>query len=335
MRVGLACVVVSVLIGCGGSNHPAVIGDDGDDQPKIDAGIDADLGLQPPTLGFQFQSPTIDVKPGTDKTYCYYLDLPNTADAKIQKWESELTPNVEGVVLYVTPNETKTPGTLITDGCGYKSAKGQLWVYQTQTARDAMTFPANDGTGHPVGFPIIASQPAYLQIHIVNSGAEVIHEHVKINGNIYPDSVMVTEAGPYITYDTGISIPPGSAASPSTAVATRTCRVPAGSKFFSMSTHTFRHGSRTQVTDTPTAGATTTLFEGTNWLKPNDVSMIPATFYTFSGKLTIRCEYTNTESATIVSGDDASQNEMCVAVGYYFPSLGGVGTYCEDGILAN
>ena len=337
MRVGLACVVVSVLIGCGSPNRPAVVGDDGDDQPKLDAGIDADSGLQPPATGsgFQLQSPQIDIQPGKDLTFCYYLDLPNAADAEIQKWESQLSDGVEGVVLYVTPTEMKTAGTLTTDGCGYKSLKGQRWAYQSQTARDAMVFPANDGAGHPVGFPIVANQPAYLQIHLVNPGTEILHTQVKINGSTYPDSATVTEAGPYVTYDTAISIPPGSTASPSTAAVMRSCRAPAGSQFFTMSTHTYRHGSRTQVTDTPTAGAATTLFEGTNWLKPNDISMIPASFYTFSGKLTIRCEYTSTESATIVSGDDASKNEICTAVGYYFPSPGGVGTYCEDGILAN
>jgi len=333
MRFGLACVLVSV-IGCGGSHSTLQPGGDdgGDDQP-IDAGIDADLGLQPPTMGFQLKSHVIDVQPGEDKTWCDYMLLPNADVVEIQKWESELTEGVQGVVLYTTSTEMKSAGSLSSDGCGYTSSRAPIWAYQTQERRAEMAFPANDGNGRPIGVPLRARQPAYLQIHVVNTGTEVLHAQVTINGNTYPAGMQVTEAAPYVAYLDGFTIPGGTEAAPSTQSITKACRLPTDVKFISMSTHTFRHGAGTMVTDTPTAGAATTLFQGTDWKKPNDVSMIPATFYSFAGKLTFSCQYANTEGRTINTGDNAATDEMCLAVGFYFPSPGGQGGFCLNGVI--
>ena len=50
-------------------------------------------------------------------------------------------------------------------------------------------------------------------------------------------------------------------------------------------------------------------------------------YYQFtSGKLDYRCEYTNTTNQPLRFGESAIANEMCMAVGVYFPAHGD--TYC-------
>lgn len=182
----LALVLVLPFIACG---PPAHVDDPPDAQPDADAGP----GLPPPAHGFQIVSPTIDIPPGVEVTYCYYFRTPNTSDLSIKQWASHMTAGSHHMILYLTPTEQQTPGTLSTSLCGISSGTtGPVWTYSAQTADAEAQLPADDGTGIPVGQPIRAGQPGFLQMHYLNATDSVIHAHVVLNAYAYDDGVQVT-----------------------------------------------------------------------------------------------------------------------------------------------
>jgi hypothetical protein len=91
-----------------------------------------------------------------------------------------------------------------------------------------------------------------------------------------------------------------------------------------MTTHSHKQSVHTFVKD----GATT-VFDSRNWDHPGAVTWSGEPFYTFtSGTLTYQCEYKNPNNYRIQTGDSAATAEMCMAVGYYFPAVGGKGHLC-------
>ena len=87
-------------------------------------------------------------------------------------------------------------------------------------------------------------------------------------------------------------------------------------KFFTVSTHAHKRATHTQVND----GATI-VFQSDNWEHPGAADWRANPNYTFSsGTLTYRCDYTNDTANTVRTGDSAATDEMCMAVGYFFPA---------------
>lgn len=311
-------------------------GDDGDDDGSGSGDPDpGQTGLEPPAHGFQIKSPTIDIKPGTEVTYCYYFQTPNTSDVSIKRWVSKMTPGSHHLILYLTPTSQQPPGTMSTDVCGIsnRTTGGPVWTYSAQSVDAEASLPPDDGTGNPVGQRIPAGQFGFLQMHYLNSSDNTIRAHVELNAYAHDDGVVPTPAAPFVTYKFGFTLKPGSPALPASSMVNDSCTVPMENgkqpKFYVMSTHTHKQGVHTFIKD----GATT-VFDSTSWEHPGAATWNAAPFYTFtSGKLTYQCEYLNPTTATIYEGDSAKDNEMCMAIGYYFPSPAGTGHFCLNGGL--
>ena len=325
--------LVLVLVIALGACKPA------DDQPQLDtpdaAPVTVDeVGLKPPDHGFQIVSPTIEIKPGAEVTYCYYFHTPNTVDMSIKQWASHMTPGSHHLILYLTPTDQQTAGTLSTSQCGISNGTtGPVWTYSAQLPDTDAKLPADDGTGTPVGQVIKAGQSGFLQMHYLNASDTTLRVHVALNAYAYPEGTRITPAAPFVTFNRQILLMPGSPAVPYRSMVSGTCTVPvdgaAPPKFYVMTTHTHKQGVHTFVKD----GATT-LFDSTSWEHPGTATWDRTPFYTFtSGALTYQCEYANPNGYTIQTGDSAKDEEMCMAIGYYFPAVAGTGHYCLNSAL--
>jgi hypothetical protein len=314
-----AVVLVVPFLACGAPGQSA-------DQP--DAQV-SDGGLPPPTRGFQIKSPTIDIDPGKEVTYCYYFHTPNTVDMSIKQWVSHMTPGSHHMILYLTPTDQQTPGTLSTSQCGITNAStGPLWTYSAQTADAEALLPADDGTGTPVGQMISAGHSGFVQMHYLNATDSVLHAHVELNAIAYDDGVHVTPAGPFVTFNRRIDLKPATPAGPTPGMVNGDCTVSPDSKFYVMTTHTHKQGVHTFVKD-----GSTVLFDSTSWEHPGTATWgLP--FYSFtSGKLSYQCEFLNPTMNEIITGDSAATDEMCMAIGYYFPADGGSGHFCLNSMM--
>ncbi|HEX4416930.1 MAG TPA: hypothetical protein VH165_03480 [Kofleriaceae bacterium] len=312
-------VASSLLLGSGfgcGSDH-AASGDPG--APDAAAPADASTAgdLPPAVNGFQVRTPDIQLAPGQEITYCYYFHTPNTAQTVVQSWQSSMTPGSHHMILYFTSTAEQPDGTLDPSGnCGGANLNNiAVWTYLAQTPEARSDMPADDGTGKPVGMPVAANQPAAMQLHYLNASDSPLTVHATLNANGYPPGTTYTEAGAYVTYNTKIDIPPGPG---TTSTASGKCPVPAGSKFFSMSTHSHKQSVGTQVMD-----GTAMVQTSTDWEHPTVTTWPTSPFYTFaSGALSYTCNYLNLTTNEIVAGPSAQTNEMCMAIGYFFPATG-------------
>lgn len=327
----LAFVLVTSLFACSAS-APNVEPPMPDGSP---AGDDGGVTM-PPARGFQIMSPTIDVAPGEDSTYCYYFRTSNTDQLSIQRWASHMGAGIHDIVLYLTPTPQKASGMLPSSCAIANSGGGTAWSYAAQTPDAEVLLPGDDGSGNPIGQVVKASQPGFLQIHVRNTTTATLHADVKLNAYAYASDVEVTPAAPFIALNLEIMVKPGSTTTPSTGMVNGTCSIPPPDpsdpsgkplRFFGITTYTHKQGVHTFVKD----GATT-IFESTNWEHPGTTTSPP--FYSFqSNKLTYQCEYSNGNAYTIVTGDDVTMQEMCMAVGYFFPAPDGYGHFCVDSTM--
>lgn len=273
------------------------------DEPPMDPGSE----LPPPAEGFQITTPTIELAPGREATYCYYFRMPNSGAVGVKRWESQMTPGSHHMILYFTSQELQPAGTITTTGCGGGFG---VWTYSAQEPHVTFDMPAD------IGMSVSGGQPAFIQMHYLNASDRPLQAHVTLNVSTYAAQETYTPAAAFVTYSTNINIPAGTPANPGVGTAGGICSVPAGVKFFTMSTHAHKQAVRTQIFD----GASM-LFQATDWEHPGARVYSQAEYYTFtSGGLNYRCEYRNPTSRVIQDGDSAVTDEMCMAIGYFFPA---------------
>lgn len=281
----------------------------GDEAPGDGSGSGETPGdpLPPPAEGFQVVTPIIELQPGAEVTYCYYTRMPNAEMVGVKKWESQMTPGSHHMILYFTQTELKPQGTLTQDGCG---AGLGVWTYSAQEPSVSFAMPPT------IGMTVPGGQPAFIQMHYLNATDKVLPVRVSLNAHTFAAGESFTPAAAFITYNSNIDIPPGNVAQPGKASASGDCSVSPTAKFFTMSTHAHKQAVKTQITD----GAAM-LFSSSDWEHPGAKTFDAEPFYSFaSGKLSYQCDYENPTPRRITDGDSAVTQEMCMAVGYFFPA---------------
>lgn len=290
----LAVPFALTLAACGGDSDPGAV--DG-------GGIDAD---GPPGSSFRITTPDITIQPGEEVTWCYYTTIPTTETLGVKRWSSTMTPGSHHLILYFG-DSGKADGTIDQDCGGLTGGGIPYWTYSAQNPVAEAVMPAD------VGMTVPAGQKAYVQMHYLNVTEEPIAAHVVIDGETYAAGETYTPAAAYITYNTQINVP-----AMSTGSAGGTCAVPSDAKFFTMSTHAHKRATLTRVTD-----GTAMVFESDDWEHPGARLWNDDPFFSFaSGSLTYRCEYNNTGNTAVGEGQSAATDEMCMAVGYFFPATG-------------
>ncbi len=269
------------------------------------------------TPAFDITSTDITLNPGQEVTYCYYFHTPNTVALPIDKWVSDMTPGSHHMILF-TGGPSHADGLDMTNSCGLGTSTTNVakWVYASQTSHQEQDLPADDGTGKPLAQLIEPNTEAAFQMHYLNTTDTPLTAHVELKAYALATGAAYTQTDAYITYNQSISIPPGA----TNYTVSATCTVPTQS-FWTVSTHDHKQGIHTDIKD----GATT-VFQSTDWEHPGAQVWNSSPFYSFSGgTLTWECTYNNTGSnstTTVTAGPSAQTNEMCMAVGYFFPATG-------------
>jgi hypothetical protein len=189
------------------------------------------------------------------------------------------------------------------------------WRYATSVSGQIIELKMPDG----VGLSVAAGQVFDMNMHFVNPGSTAVTPALKLNV-IFAQNVT-NHAKAMYSFNTGINVPAGSAAAPGKQTVNGSCSAPAGTKFFALTTHTHKHAVLAEI-NLVRGGQTTNIVHTTNWEAP-DVGLWGApNFLTIQSgdSLTYSCSYTNTTPSAVLVGETAASNEMCMAIGYYFPS---------------
>lgn len=282
----------SLAMGCGGGTADDTAGDD---------------VVEPPLEGFQIVTPDITIAPGDERTYCYFTTVDIETAKGIKKWSSEMTPGSHHMIVYFTETAGAPDGT-VEENCG----GGNIPVWMYSAGRPVAESAMPDG----VGMEVAAGQPLYIEMHYFNATPSPIEAHVTLNAETYADGEDYIKAAAYVTYNTEIDLAPGA-----TGTFGGTCAVPEGVQFFSLGTHTHKRGTLTEVRD-----GSTVVFRSDDWEDPVENASIKANWlqdhHTFSGSLSYECTYYNNLDQQVTEGSSAATDEMCMAVGYFFPADG-------------
>jgi hypothetical protein len=269
-----------------------------------------DLAAPDAAQGFQLVSPSsITIQPGAEGFYCFYKNIPATTEVDVGGFRSWMTKgSSHHFITYLTGTSggAKQPdGTL--QQCGFGSGQ---WVYATSQSGVVvgMDMPATVGLPLPVGSQLM------MNMHFFNTGDAPTTPVVKLNV-LYASSIRYKAAAMY-SFNTQINVPPGG-----TQTVKGTCTAPAGSNFFLMSTHTHKWATAADV-NFVSGGQATNIVHTSDYENPGThVWQAPAFLTTKAGDtFTYSCAYQNNETFAITVGETASRNEMCMAIGYYFPA---------------
>ena len=268
-------------------------------------------GMGQPGPSLTMSSPTFTLKPGEEMFKCWYTTLATASDIQAIRMHSTMTPGSHHFIVYTTQTALRPDGTF--EDCG-NNQTGSLqntpvWLYATQDPDAELLMPS--GTA----LPLKANQPLYFNMHYINATSSDMTVQVKLD----VDSAIGTyqRVGAYVTYNTQISIPPGGQQTVS-----GNCDVPAGAQFFTMSTHSHKRTVDAQATKSTGE----MLVHTTDWAHAAIGHWSSPSFLTFgpNDQLHYQCSYQNDSTNTITDGESAEKNEMCMAVGYYFPAAGDV-----------
>ena len=324
MRKSLAFVIV-LAAACGKDPTTGMMG-------GPDGSTGSNTGSNDPNAAFEITSPDIPLPAGTEVTKCFYFHTSNTSTVAINKWVSDMTPGSHHLILLLNEGGASQPadGT-IEDNCslfGGSLSNIPQWTFAAASPHVEEDLPADDGTGKPLAQNIPAHTAGYVQMHYLNAGDTDLMVHIDVKAYALDATAPYTQTDAYITYIQGFSVPPG------TSTVTGSCPVPAGAKFWTMSSHTHKQGTEVKVTD-----GSSMIYDNTDWEHPLIKNWSTSPFYTFaSGNLSWACTYNNPGTTTIQEGQSAATNEMCMANEYFFPAtgpkinfiLGGTGGACHS-----
>jgi hypothetical protein len=263
----------------------------------------------------------ITVKPGAESFMCYYRNVPNTTTVDIGKFQSWMTPGSSHhfIAYGLGGSSTSTFGFAFPtqpdntlQSCYFG---GGTWMYATSLPGEVIEMKMPDG----VGLPLASGTQIMLNMHFINPSSTDAQPQVKLNV-VYAQNVM-QHAAAMVSFNRNIMVPAATSSGPGTQTVNGTCTAPAGSNFFAITSHTHKRGVKTLV-NLLRGGQTINLVDTTDWEHP-DVALWegPDFLTTKAGdSFSYSCSYANTDSFVVTTGDTAAKNEMCMAIGYYFPA---------------
>jgi hypothetical protein len=304
---------------------------------------DGDLSPAAANAGFYIETPNYDasdpnaqnlvVMPSQEIFLCYYVTLPNTAEVDIGGFQSWMSPgSSHHFIVYQLGGTGPFAGTPQPDGTiSQCRGAGGTWIYATSTPGSVIGMNMPSG----VGLPFAAGTQLVLNMHFINPGTEVLYPKVKLN--VLLASNVQEKAAVMVSFNTRINIPPATQSGPGTQTVSGTCTPPAGAQFFAMSTHTHKHATAAVVNFLAGGGSSQEIVHtgvtqsypadqlqgsGTDWEHPGVGQWTAPNYLVVNSgdTFTYSCTYENNGSAPVTVGETAASNEMCMAVGYYFPA---------------
>jgi hypothetical protein len=278
-----------------------------------------DLAAPAPEEGFQVATPAgaITVQPGEEQFLCFYKTLPNTTEVDVGAFVAWLSPaSSHHVIVYQETQggafgaQMQPDGTL--NSCTFA---GGTWLYASNTPGELIRLDLPSG----VGLPMQPGTQIMLNMHFINTTSAPLNPQVKFN-LMYTKNIQY-KAAAMVSFNTKINVPPGTESAPGTQTVSGTCTPPVGAQFFDMSTHTHKHATLAEV-NFVSGGTTTNIVHTTDWEHPDTAIWQSPNFLTVKqgDTFTYSCSYSNTSSSAVTVGNTAATNEMCMAIGYYFPA---------------
>ncbi len=182
------------------------------------------------------------------------------------------------------------------------------YVYAAQTPTASAVLPEN------VALKFRARSHFMIQMHYLNAGDSDIKAGVKINLVAVKPGTIKQFAGVITATNLDIDIPPKS-----TGTVRGRCVPGRDFKLVGVASHAHKRLQEFKVNFFDGSGETELLYQTSDWEHPEYIYFRPPLLFTKEQGFTWACTYHNETDRPLREGGRA-EDEMCIAVGYYFPA---------------
>jgi len=265
----------------------------------------------PPPIKVSITIP--QVMPGIEATECLQIKAPNTTPVNISRVHNVLTNGSHHFILTAI-NEASAKEAPLAPCSGFRGAIRGAPLTITQKHDDEHVLPEG------IAYKLAANQILHLEMHYINLTDKPLD--IIATANLYPaaSDANLQEAAVLLVGTADINIAPLSKHE----TAPKFQKLPAGMdgvKFYAITGHTHRFGTRVKVSSATGPGAAGGLLydpENFNWEAPETKPLQPTVEIPNGGGFMIQCSWNNTSDQTLTWGESALE-EMCFFWGYYYP----------------
>jgi hypothetical protein len=270
----------------------------------------------------------VKVAAGAELLECQYVAMPTDRGViAVNSAESHYTPGSHHLLAYRTdltalPTADHVGVWDCEQGSWFQHDKGSY--YEAQQPDSHRELPA--GIAHEFQ----PGEVVLLQSHYVNTTGADIDAHVVLTLHTMDIKNVTAEAGTIIFSNVNIMVPAHAQSR-----STMTCTLPQDFHPAELWSH-MHHWARNFVATTNDSAAMTALggmlYVEPDWSEPKPRVYDPSITIKSGSTITFSCDFDNDTDQTLVYGDSALKNEMCIFHGMYWPRMPASAEQCRGGM---
>ena len=242
----------------------------------------------------------LDIPPGAEVFKCRNLKNPFGKDVAIVQSESTMTEGSHHMFVFHDPAYVSDSPTL--EDCS--GVELHDFVHLAQSPHVTWTYP--DG----VARLLRGTDGLRFAVHYVNTTTDTLTAQVSVTFSYTDPSSSKFLAAPIFLNQTLLVVPEG------TSTASRQFAVPYDIELMRAVGHMHSRG----IDFTATASTGEMLYEGTDWNEPQERVFDPPLELVAGTTITWSCKYQNDTGLVLTFGESATQNEMCILYGLFYPT---------------
>lgn len=253
---------------------------------------------------YQMSMTAVDVPAGTEIYKCQDFDNPFGKDVAILQSQSIMVKGAHHFAAFRISGLTAAP---MMD-CPAGGFEAHEFIHASQQLDQTTTYPAGVGRFLP------ATDGIRLMVHFLNATGATVHVPPTSFSMHYVDADQVQyKAAAVFLNNLGVKAPPGQS------TATKSYALQSDIRLLLAVSHMHEHG----VNFTSSTDDGRKIYDSTQWSEPTAASFAPPIDIASGTSITWTCSFQNDTGQTLVFGQSAVQNEMCIFNGVYYPSPDG------------
>jgi hypothetical protein len=293
-RLGLAFVLISLCASCANDARSG----DGTSPHNTKKDVPGDAATPDAGTNVVLTMDGFAVPPGAEAYRCQNFANPFGGEAvDVDRFEAHMPEGAHHMIVFFVDG--------ITDGALEECSGSEFHpnVFASQTPDSVMDMPAGVGVAMP------PTSGLRLQLHFINETDHDVTAGVTTRFHVAPAGSIVNHAGQLLFSNEDIDVPP----SVPTKV-TKTCTMPKDVSLLGASAHVHRHAVNFLAT-----AADRTIYETSGWSDLTPARFDPPMALAEGTPVTFTCTYVNDTTSTLMFGESALTDEMCILGGVYYP----------------
>jgi hypothetical protein len=186
------------------------------------------------------------------------------------------------------------------------------YIYLSQQPNWTVTYPEED-----MGYPLVAANGLMMNVHFLNATSQDMQAQATITITAAKPGIVTKRVGNLFLNNEAMTVPVTPKSNPIWISSSNTPIVNFNYEILQSWSHMHQWG----LDFTASLGTAAPFYNEPNWNSPPVVNHNPPIQVTAGTSLTWACQYYNDTGATLLFGDSAVKNVMCIYFGMYYPAV--------------